>query len=944
MKSIALFCRCIVVCCVLIVSLTTLRAQGGATGVLSGEVTASSSGAPMPGVTIRAQLQSDSTFVRYTFTNGQGKYRLTNLRTGTYSVRYGELGYKTIVSTAQILGAEPTVLRIEMSEEALHSEDVVVTASRHEEKVTSAPASVSVITNATLREHINASPTDALASVPGMDVSREGIAMSTYSSRSMHSVFGSDILTMNDYHSMEVPAIGGFYGILMPQVPDDIERVEVVRGPGSALYGPDAATGVVHFISRSPFASQGTSLSISGGERNYLEGSFRHAQMLSDRLAFKVSGRYLAAKDWQIAEDTSETKARTTAQQNLIAGSWTASQRDSLGRIGTRDTALSLFNLEGRVDAILSDNMSLNLTGGLTRIINDIALTEDFGGAQIKNWQYMFGQARFTWEDLFFQVDINHNDTKDSYFLPTGALISDQSTTYSAQLQHRYDGWKDEKLTYGVDYRMIKPKTNGTLYGKDDGHADVNIFGAYLQSQTTLLDDALEVVLAARLDKHSYTNQGTSLAPILSPRAAVVYHLTDEHLVRAMYNETYLFPTENALYADLLYKGDAFGYQQLIAAHVLPPTTVPVNIRYVGPYISGLHFNPNTDGSYTLHSTVVPGGTLSSYADLWKGLMQMAAAASGNQLLLQVPAPPAGYKFTYLSYLNLMNQSFGPPTSTPEDISEVKPQHQRTLELDYQGSMSKTFQFEVDAYQTHYTAIRASTAALTPNEFLDSAATQQYLTQVFVGAGLPQAQADGAAQQVAGGLYKLPLGVVQASNGAPDEQHPNDLLVGTRNYLENSVEFFGIDAQAEYKASDVWSFSFGGSWLSKNYWYAGELKSGPDSSLQTPFALNMPLYRASVGARYSGLSRGLSLELRDRWSDAFKMTDNYYAGDIHARHVLDLTVNYRPDAPQWNNLLLTLSVNNLLDNVHQEFAGAPYIGRLTVLRAAYILPPFWSPN
>jgi iron complex outermembrane receptor protein len=125
--------------------------------------------------------------------------------------------------------------------------------------------------------------------------------------------------------------------------------------------------------------------------------------------------------------------------------------------------------------------------------------------------------------------------------------------------------------------------------------------------------------------------------------------------------------------------------------------------------------------------------------------------------------------------------------------------------------------------------------------------------------------------------------------------------------------------------------------MNKNYWYAGELNP-TDSTSQNPFALNMPKYRASVGVKYSGLARGLAVELRDRWSDAFPMYDNYWVGNVGARHVVDLTVNYRIES--LNNLQLTLSVTNLLNNSHQEFVGAPYIGRIAMLRAAYTLPPF----
>lgn len=901
-----------------------LRAQGTKGAALSGEVADTGSGGPLAGITVRAQLVSDTTFTRYTFTNGVGKYRFSDLVAGTYQIRFSMLGYTSVNAEAQV-GSEPVHLRVAMTEQALKSEEVVVTASRHEEKATHAPASISVVPSSELREHVNATPTEALANVPGIDVSHEGIAMSTYASRSMHSVFGSDILTMNDYHSMEVPSIGGFYGILMPQMNEDIDHIEVVRGPGSALYGPEAATGVVHFISKSPFASQGTNLSLAGGERAYLDAGFRHAQAFSDNFAIKISGHYIKANDWHMADDPKETAAHDTAQSILAtparAGLYTSSQQDSLRRIGNRDYNLEVYSFEARADAILSDDATLNITGGLTNIVNDIAMTEDFGNAQIKNWTYDFVQARLNYKDLFIQGAINTNNTSGSYFLPTGAPVVNKSSTYVAQIQHQYAPMTNEKLTYGADYQAIRPISDTTIWGPDDGHNNISILGLYLQSQTSLLDNALELVLAGRLDKHSYLS-----TPIFSPRAAAVYHLNDQHLVRAMYNETYLFPSENDLYADIIFSTDAYGFRGMAAPISSLPTT---NIRYVAPYVSGMHFVPNPDGSYTVGSSVL-GGTYNSNAALWTALMQFAAKMANQPLLALVPAP--ANPVTYLAYLNLNTKAFL-PTAAPIDVSAVQPQHQRTLELDYQGAISKTFQFEVDGYQTHYTAIRASTTALTPNVFLDSAKAEQYMEAVFTANGIPNPGP--TAQAVVGKLYQLPLGVVQPTGRASTESHPTDLLIGTRNYLENSVEFYGVDASFEARANDDWSFNGSLSWLNKNYWYAGELNS-TDSSSQNPFALNMPKYRGSIGARYSGLTRGMSVELRDRWSDAFKMVDNYWVGDIGARHVLDLTINYRLEA--WNSLMLTLSVTNVLNNLHQELIGAPQIGRLTALRAAYTLP------
>ncbi len=951
-------------------------------GAISGQCVDVTSGAPLSGVSVHAALETDTTSGKHTFTNAQGKYRIKDLRAGKYKVTFSLLGYRGSASSIDV-AAQPTTLDMPLAEEALHSEEVIISASRHEEKATSAPASVSVIPTSELREHVSATPTEILGSVPGMDLSHEGMAMSTYASRSMHSVFGSDILTMNDYHSMEVPSIGGFYGILMPQMNEDIDHIEVVRGPGSALYGPEAATGVVHFISKSPFTSQGTSISLAGGARgsvteptysgfgkgpasggdyasgSYFDGGFRHAQAIGDRFAFKISGHYLKADDWHMAADTSEAKAYDTAQAILATPNrkalYTSSQQDSLARIGNRNYGLEVYSFEARADAILSDDATLNLTGGLTKIVNDIAMTEDFGSAQIKNWSYDFVQARLNYKDLFFQVALNGNDTKDSYFLPTGGPIVNRSTTTVVQIQHQWSPMTNEKLTYGADYQSIHPISDATIWGPDDGHNNVSIIGGYLQSQTTLMDDALELVLAGRVDKHSYLSSA-----IFSPRAAAVYHINDQHLVRAMYNETYLFPSENDIFGDILFANDAFGF----AGKGLP--FVGPNIRYVTPYVSGMTFqHSSTDPtSYDMNTTLnldprIPGTLPASQAlnVLWPVLMQVAGGdprlAQLKPFLSLIPAPTSQQVPTFMAYLNLHPNASNPgqfvpvTNGQPLDIAPVKAQHATSLELDYQGSIASNFQFEIDAYQTHYDAIRASTVALTPNVFASTPQLQAYLdTTLLHGLESTGMRADSASlnaflasNAIAGNLGQLPLGVVQpaGSQYAVTNQHIDDVLIGTRTYLESKVEFYGVDASFEEKASDDWSFNGSFSMLTKNYWYAGELNAA-DSGSQNPFALNMPKYRGSIGARYSGLTKGLSLELRDRWSDAFKMVDNYWVGDVGARHVLDLTVNYRMES--WNNLMWTLSVTNVLNNLHQELIGAPQIGRLTVLRASYTLPSF----
>jgi iron complex outermembrane receptor protein len=113
----------------------------------------------------------------------------------------------------------------------------------------------------------------------------------------------------------------------------------------------------------------------------------------------------------------------------------------------------------------------------------------------------------------------------------------------------------------------------------------------------------------------------------------------------------------------------------------------------------------------------------------------------------------------------------------------------------------------------------------------------------------------------------------------------------------------------------------------------------PDDSTREPIYLNIPKYKASLALHLNGLIDGLNADVKYRWYDAFTMRSGVpYYGDVPARNLIDLTLAYT--AASFQDLQLTLSITNLLDYRHEEFIGAPYIGRFSTLKAAYTLPSF----
>jgi outer membrane receptor for ferrienterochelin and colicins len=227
-----------------------------------------------------------------------------------------------------------------------------------------------------------------------------------------------------------------------------------------------------------------------------------------------------------------------------------------------------------------------------------------------------------------------------------------------------------------------------------------------------------------------------------------------------------------------------------------------------------------------------------------------------------------------------------------------------------------------DVYYSKVTDFVGPLRTETPNVFMDPSSIVAYVVgQLTPVVGAEQAAAIGTA--LAGTFAPLPIGTV-----APD-QHPNDDLILTyRNF--GDVDYWGADLSAQLIVDDRLSFRASASFVSEECFDFNE--DGSCSSSED-VALNAPAKKGSFSARWSDVASGWTVEGQVRYSDEFAMNSGVYIGVVDRFTVFDANVGYRlPMAPQ---ATLTLTGNNLFDNLHQEFIGAPHLGRLLMLRLQY---------
>ena len=238
---------------------------------------------------------------------------------------------------------------------------VVVTASRREEKLRNAPATMSVVTDATIREVSRETIADFLRHVPGVNVSQTSARDVNVTPRAATGTLSDSLLVLLDGRSIYQDFFGSVLWDFVPIQLEEIKQVEVIRGPASAVWGANAMNGVVNAISKTPREMQGTSVGIRFGQFDRTPageafdggGLFAidvmHAAATSERFAYKVSGGFL----------TQEAFLRPTG---AIPGSVVGVSYPAFANRGTRQP-----RLDARVDYDLAEpGRTLVLAGGIS--------------------------------------------------------------------------------------------------------------------------------------------------------------------------------------------------------------------------------------------------------------------------------------------------------------------------------------------------------------------------------------------------------------------------------------------------------------------------------------------------------------------------------------------------------------------------------------------------
>jgi iron complex outermembrane receptor protein len=373
---------------------------------------------------------------------------------------------------------------------------IVITASKREQKLSEAPNAIYVITEADIKRSGVVDLPDLFRMVPGVDViSVYGNAYGV-SARGFNDRFSQRMLVMIDGRTTYVTFFNGVFWENDQVFLEDIERIEIIRGPGATLWGANAVNGVINIITKDPEEHQGIMVTGKVGTKQYREGIARYSGSLTDKLSISLTGGY----------------------------------REDEGTRGVNDWR-RVPKAAGRLKYKLSDSATIHFLAGFNEADIGLDLSEytQRTDARFRDAYYQI----LKWEQQIsdtsqFHLNVYHDNTK---FNSADKQLLIEGGNTEVEVQHAFALGKRNKMVWGGNYRNTRVKSSLTRSRTD--HDD--LIGFFLQDEFTL-SDRVRLVAGVKYEDNSFTGGDWS------PRGCILYSPWDNHHFRFAVSRAYRTP------------------------------------------------------------------------------------------------------------------------------------------------------------------------------------------------------------------------------------------------------------------------------------------------------------------------------------------------------------------------------------------------------------------
>lgn len=385
----------------------------------------------------------------------------------------------------------------------------VYSVSKKQESLMTAPAAVHVLTSEDIRRSGATCIPEVLRLVPGLQVSQINANSWAITCRGFQNQFANKLLVLIDGRSVYNTQYSGVYWDVQDVILEDVERIEVVRGPGGALWGANAVNGIINIITKDASETQGTLIVAGKGTQDRGFGTVRYGGQLGEQAHYRL---YLKYKD--IKSSFQNTDSFTTLPQGAPNNPSPNPQNASFNDLGDD---WNTCHSGGRLDWDKTDQDHITLSahgyyGNVDQSSSRISLPFTFEGDYGETTQVSGGHVLGRWS----HTQSESSDTSLQLYCNRLRRAQSNATqtddTLDLDFQHRWALTQRHELVWGLGYRFNSNLSNNEgVVTFSPKRRDTQLFSSFIQDEIQLIQDRLSLIVGSKLEHNDYT--GVELQP-----------------------------------------------------------------------------------------------------------------------------------------------------------------------------------------------------------------------------------------------------------------------------------------------------------------------------------------------------------------------------------------------------------------------------------------------
>lgn len=353
----------------------------------------------------------------------------------------------------------------------------VFSASMKQEKLSNVSAAMHVITHLDIVRSGARTLPDLLRGVPGLHVANIDAHTWSVASRGMGNLFSNKLLVLMDGRTLYTPLYSGVYWDMQGTLLEDIERIEIIRGPGATIWGANAVNGVINIITRKAVDTTGVYTSAGGGDSDKINLNVRAGHTTGD-LSYRVYATHLNRNNFEMAQGSGEHP-----------DNW---QNDRAG-----------FRLDWEIDQQQDINILGDIYKGTTEQLVDIGNADTYHS----DVDLAGGNIQLKWNNQLSSNSAWQVQTYLDRYLRDDGLLKQSRTTWDISFNHRFPIFDHQDFIWGGGYRYTTDRTkSGIATYLDPANKSLEVLNLFAQNDIAFIDDTLHFILGSKFEHNDYTS------------------------------------------------------------------------------------------------------------------------------------------------------------------------------------------------------------------------------------------------------------------------------------------------------------------------------------------------------------------------------------------------------------------------------------------------------